>query len=171
MAVRRFDWVSAWGVGGVILLLLWAVVRLAPKAWVPLSGAAVSLELGLAYAASVVFMAYSEGYRGFQRAFSPRVVRRSFELPRRWPFMVGAPLVAMGLFHAGRRRRRVARIMTVTMIGLVLLVRRVPQPYRGIIDAGVVVGLLWGVATLLYFFVGACRGRLPGVDPEWPEVG
>jgi len=35
-------------------------------------------------------------------------------------------------------------------------VRRLAQPWRGIIDAGVVVGLAWGVGSVVYY---ALRGR------------
>ena len=68
--------VSAYAVLGVVLFLLAAVVRLLPMALEPLSGPLDTVHVA-AYAGSVVFMAYSEGYRGFQRQFSPRVVARA----------------------------------------------------------------------------------------------
>ena len=45
---------------------------------------------------------------------------------------------------------------------LVALVRRLDQPWRGIIDAGVVVGLAWGLAALWIFTARAFGPR--GLD-------
>jgi hypothetical protein len=42
-----------------------------------------------------------------------------------------------------------AWVGTLAIIILVLLVNQLSQPWRGIIDAGVVVGLTWGLASLL----------------------
>ncbi|RMG17993.1 MAG: hypothetical protein D6729_07750 [Deltaproteobacteria bacterium] len=96
----------AWGVGGVALLLLQAVIRLTPRAVEPLvDGSAGPVHLGL-YLLSVLFNGYAEGYRAFQKQFSPRVVVRAFwlaEHPRPVLLLV-APLFCMGHLHATRRR-------------------------------------------------------------------
>jgi hypothetical protein len=39
--------------------------------------------------------------------------------------------------------------MTIAMIVLILLVRRLGQPWRGVIDAGIVLGLGWGFVSIL----------------------
>ena len=61
---------ALWGIGGVVLLLFYAVVRLYPK-----SLAAFDFSFSwyhwLAFAVNILFMAYSEGYKGFQVNFSP----------------------------------------------------------------------------------------------------
>jgi hypothetical protein len=56
--------------------------------------------------------------------------------------------------------------LTAGVVAIVLVYRALPQPWRGILDAGVVVGLLWGlVATLLH--VGRSLREGPAVDPEF----
>jgi hypothetical protein len=44
-----------------------------------------------------------------------------------------------------------------------------PQPWRGIVDLGVVIGLAWGLVALGVFTVQAFSGRLnhaPEVPPD-----
>ncbi len=55
----------------------------------------------------------------------------------------------------------------MAIIVLILLVHRLDQPLRGIIDAGVVVGLSWGIVSLLHCAWLAARGRLD-TDPDVP---
>jgi len=144
-----------WGVGGVLLVLAQAAIRLTPRALEPLQNGSLGWwELAL-YAAWVGFMAYSEGYRGFQLQFSPRVVRRAFELPvagSLWYIAFG-PLYCMSLIGASRTDQVRARVLFVAIVGLVLSVRLLPQPWRGIVDGGVVVGLGWGVIATVRLFV------------------
>ena len=70
---------SIWGLLGVTALLLYAIIRLSQVFY-----AGLFVEWGihhwLALAISTVFMAYSEGYKGFQKAFSPRLVARAKHL-------------------------------------------------------------------------------------------
>lgn len=149
------------------LLLAAAIIRLFPWAWElvdhPLGTGQLLLLFGF-----VVFMAYSEGYRGFQKAFAPRVAARALHL-RRHPQglrLLLAPFFCMAFFAAPTKRKCVSWILTLGVIGLVVLVRLLPQPYRGIIDAGVVVGLSWGLVALLYYSHQALmRGRVQA-DPE-----
>lgn len=159
-----------WGVGGVILLLV--------KSLLTLSGmvaGAFEHELGLLHLAVagpwIAFMAYAEGYKGFQQRFSPRVVRRSVDLarsPRPW-LVVLAPLYAMGLVHATRRRLIASWALLIGIVLLVLLVRTLDQPWRGIVDMGVIVGLSWGCLSLVVLLVPALAGRAPDIDPDLPE--
>ncbi len=161
---------AIWGIAGVFLLLGSAVYRLAPLALAPLS-----TDLGwyhwLALAASVLFMAHAEGYRGFQQHFSPRVAARAKYLrDHPLPFFVAlAPFFCMGYFHATRRRQIVSLSLTAGIVVLVLVVRQVPQPWRGIIDAGVVTGLVWGLVSLAWFTIRAFTVESFGYSPEVPE--
>ncbi|NJL19527.1 MAG: hypothetical protein HC901_04635 [Bdellovibrionaceae bacterium] len=57
------------------------------------------------------------------------------------------------------------------------MVRHVPQPWRGLIDVGVVLGLLWGLCAVLVFSVHVARGLpfhypadLPGEDRPAPPA-
>ena len=160
---------AVWGVTGVVLLLASAVYRLSPLAL-----AAFSLPFlwyhWLALAVCILSMAYGEGVRGFQQHFSPRVAARARYLcghPRVF-HVIFAPFFCMGYFYAPRRRKVVSLLLTTGIIVLVLTVHHVPQPWRGIIDAGVVTGLAWGLVSLLWFvFAGMTQNNFP-YSPEVP---
>ena len=140
---------AAWGALGVFALLVFAIYRLGARA---LAAFETGLSPGqwLAAAAVAVFMAYTEGYRGFQLRFSPRTAVRILYLKNRPDPLrtLLAPLVAMGFIHATRRRMITTYVLTLGIVALVTLVRLVDQPWRGIIEAGVVVGFGWGVISL-----------------------
>lgn len=162
---------AVWGVVGVIALLLFAVVRLTPIAQEALDLAAHPLHW-MGFAASLVFFAYTEGYRAFQKQFSPRVVARAFTLldnPR--PLrVIFAPLFAMGYFGATRKRMIVSWCLTAGIIVLIRLVGALEQPWRGIIDFGVVIALLWGVGSIVAFAYLAVSGQQPDIAPDVPEA-
>jgi hypothetical protein len=150
-----------WGIGGLVLMLVWAVVRLTPLALEPFELGMTTFQT-IAYVVSVLFMAYSEGYRGFQKQFSPRVVVRAVELGRRprlsWVLL--APLFCAGHMAATRKRLIVSWSITFGVIALIILIRYIDQPWRGIVDGGVVVGLSWGTAAILVYTVQALAGRV-----------
>lgn len=142
---------AAWGVIGIVLVLLYAIVRLASFAIEAVVGG-LDLLQWVVLVLNVTFMAWSEGYRGFQLRFSPRVADRALYLyqnPTPWAVRLLAPFFCFGYFKATRRPLMFAWIGTLAIIVLVLLVHQLGQPWRGIIDAGVVVGLTWGVLSLL----------------------
>ncbi len=161
---------ALWGVSGVVLLLGSAVYRLAPIA---LEGLQRKLEwqhwLFLLFV--LTFMAYAEGYRAFQQGFSPRVAARARYLAERPNLLhiVFAPLFCMAYFHASKRRMITSISVTAGIIVLIILVRLLAQPWRGIIDAGVVVGLAWGLITLLFFGIKALSADHFGYSPDVPE--
>lgn len=162
---------AIWGVSGVILLLGSAVYRLAHTA-----AAAFSPDLfwyhKLALFAGVIVMAYAEGFKAFHKGFSPRVVARAVYLVRNPTLtrVLFAPLFCMGFFHATKRRQITAISVALGIVIVILIVRLLPQPWQGIIDAGVVVGLSWGVVSMLFFSIEAIRtGRLD-FPPEIPEA-
>jgi uncharacterized membrane protein YedE/YeeE len=158
-----------WGLAGVILLIGSAVYRLTPLAieafsydwlWYHWSG----------FALIIFFMAYVEGYLAFQQAFSPRVAARARYL-REHPGVLHvmlAPLFCMAYFHAPRRRQITSISVTAGIIILVVLVRLLQQPWRGIIDGGVVVGLAWGLVSLVIFGYQALTAESFPYQPEVP---
>jgi hypothetical protein len=79
-----------------------------------------------------------------------------------------APLFCMGLVHATRRRLAISWGILVGLIALVIAVQRLDQPWRGIVDAGVVVGLSWGLVATLFYFAAALAGRGPDVPLDLP---
>jgi hypothetical protein len=156
-----------WGLVGLFGSLVEAVVRLLPLALEPLREG-MTPGPWAAYVGFVLFNTYAEGYRGFQRAFSPRVAVRAvllFRAPtplRLWL----APLFLMGLVDATRRRLIANWLLVGIITVLILVLRRTPQPWRGIVDAGVVTGLVWGTLATAWFLLAAARGRAPEADPE-----
>lgn len=161
---------ALWGLAGVSLLLGSAVYRLTL-----VSAEAFSHELEwyhwMALVLNVLFMAYSEGYRGFQQGFSPRVAARARYLKDhpRISHALLAPLFCMGYFHATGKRKVVSIALTVGIVILIVMVRLLPQPWRGIVDVGVVFGLTWGLISLFVFIPGAFgSGRFP-YSPEVPD--
>ena len=159
-----------WGVAGVFLLLGSAVYRLTPLAL-----DAFSYDLRWYHWMFLVFvllfMAYAEGYRAFQQGFSPRVAARARYLRthRNALHIFLAPLFCMGYFHAPKRRRVTSLSVTAGIIILIILVRLLPQPWRGIVDAGVVVGLAWGLISLIVFSFQAFTSGRFDYSPEVPE--
>lgn len=158
---------ATWGVIGVLALLLRAIFGLAPIAAEALLGPLTWLH-GLALVGWVVFMAYTEGYRGFQLRFSPFVAARALEVAARpSPLRVAlAPAFCMGLFDATRRRLLVSWGILLGVIALIAIVRLLDQPWRGIVDAGVVVGLSWGALSMLASVGRAVLTGHPAVSAE-----
>lgn len=161
---------AIWGIVGVSLLIGSAVYRLTPLA-VSAFSFAFTWYHWLFLGFIIFFMAYAEGYRGFQQRFSPRVAARARYLkkhPKTLHVLLG-PFFCMGYFHATRRRKTTSISLTLGIIVLVLLIRLLPQPWRGIIDAGVVLGLIWGLVSLLVFTIFAFISEEFTYSPEVPE--
>ncbi len=162
---------ALWGVTGVSLLLGGAVLRL----W-QMAAEAFHSDFywyhWVSLICMVLFMSYAEGYKGFQQGFSPRVAARARYL-RSFPNLprtLLAPFFCMGYFHATKRRMTVSISLTLGIIFLVLAVRLLPQPWRGIVDAGVVVGLVWGLVTLLLYSFQALTAKEFRHSPEVPNT-
>jgi hypothetical protein len=161
---------AIWGLTGVLLLLGSAVFRLAP-----LAIDAYSYDFfwyhWLVLFLVLLFMTYAEGYRGFQKGFSPRVASRALYLKKnpRLLHVLFAPLFCMGFFHASRRRKITSFSVTSGIIVLIVLVRFLDQPWRGIIDAGVVVGLAWGLISLIIFITEAFGSETFAYSPDVPD--
>lgn len=163
--------VFVWGTAGVSTLLGQAIYRLTPQALHPLvHGNLTSFQVAL-YIGWVLFAAYTEGYRAFQGRFSPRVVARAVYLAKnREPWHVAlAPLFCMSFFHATRRGLIAAWTVTSLVLIAVLVVRQLPQPWRGIVDGGVVVGLSWGLLAIAANVIQVFRGVEPRVSNEIPS--
>ncbi len=160
---------AAWGMLGICLILGSAIYRLTlvgleafsfPLTWYHWLIAVIW----------IAFMAFSEGYRGFQKGFSPRVAARIAWLQRNpTPLrLVLAPLFCMGYFHIERKRQIITFVLTAMIIGLVQIVHLIEQPWRGIIDLGVVIGLAWGLLSLFVFTVQAFTDENYSHSPQVP---
>lgn len=160
---------AMWGIGGTVLVLSESIGRLSHHAWEAMTSG-LSAGSWAALVGWTLFMMIVEGYRGFQRAFSPRVVARAWHLGRSPNLLHAllAPLYCMSLIHASRRRLVGSWVVVGSIFGLAVFVRTLEQPARGIIDAGVVAGLMWGLLSVLAFTVRALQGRPPAVSLELP---
>ena len=93
---------AVWGLAGIAALLgfsVWRLAGVAADAW----AYEFHVYHWLVLAAHVAFMAWSEGYRGFQQNFSPRIVARAQYLiahPRPAHVLLGLlwGLISMGAF-------------------------------------------------------------------------
>jgi hypothetical protein len=117
-----------------------------------------------------------EGFKGFQQKFSPLVVKRSFTLiPGKngtsWYHFLLAPFYAMGLMHATKKRKIVSWSVTTGVAVIVAVVKKLPYPYRNIIDAGVVAGLTWGSISIAFLYIKSwITGSPPTEDAALPEA-
>ena len=95
-----------WGIGGVLLILVFAIYRLTPMA-LALENFPMSNFHWACLIFSVVYMAYAEGYKGFHLGFAPRVVLRAIYLqenPKPIHVLL-APIFCMGFIYATRKRQ------------------------------------------------------------------
>lgn len=159
-----------WGLGGVIILLTSAVFRLANLS-IEAFGYTWDWRHWTVFVINLAFMAHSEGYNAFQKSFAPRVVARAQALaqnpsPLR---LLLAPLFCMGYFHATRRRLISAYALSIGIVTLITIFHYISQPWRGILDCGVVVGLAWGIVSIAVFAFKTWRGQGPFHSAELPE--
>jgi hypothetical protein len=76
----------------------------------------------------------------------------------------------MGLFHATKKRKIVSWSVSIGVAAIVAAVKRLPYPWRNIIDAGVVAGLTWGSLSIVVMYAKAwITGQPPAIDPALPE--
>ena len=158
-----------WGLGGISIFLLYAIARLTG---IGLDSFAFDYRWyhWLLLLSNIAFMAYSEGYKGFQKAYSPRLAARLKYL-RDYPRLshtLLAPLFGMGYFHTTRRRLVTTYAMTVAIIVFIYIAHQLPQPWRGILDFGVVVGLSWGLISILIYSWQALTWSDFPYSPEVP---
>ena len=158
---------AAWGAAGLLGLLAFAVARLAGVVLDGLDYAWRWQHVAVA-AANAVFMAWSEGYRGFQLGFSPRCAARVkwlMENPSAWRTAL-APLFVMGYFGTSRRRMAGVYALTLGIAAAIALVHALPHPWRAALDIGVVVGLAWGMASFAWSLWAVLGPRQLPVSPE-----
>jgi uncharacterized membrane protein YedE/YeeE len=140
-----------WAYLGVIGLLGQSIFRLVPIALEPLRNGPMTLLQNSVYWGWAVSSIYLEGYRGFHLRFVPRVIRRARLLAQEPTPLRGAlaPLYVMGFFDAPPADKRAAWGVTTAVLCAVFVVRTLGQPWRGIIDGGVVMGLGAGMVSLI----------------------
>lgn len=162
---------ASWGLLGIFFLVgraLWRLTEIAIDAVMnyPLTYFQWGI-LGL----WIVINAYAEGYKGFQKKFSPRTVARAWYLADNPTFLrvLLGPFFTMGFFDANRKTKITAYVVVILVSLLVVVVSGLPQPWRGIIDAGVVAGLIWGLLSVLVIFIRTCTSGYHHLDPCMPN--
>lgn len=160
-SLRSSDVVAAWAIIGVGITFVEAIARLGARGLETIAGG-LAIHEWIVLAGLVSFFCYFEGYRGLQKRFAPLVVARSFALasePRSTLIVVLAPLYAVALLDTDRRRVTRAWLGVAGIVIAVVLVRRLPAPWRGLVDAGVACALAWGLVAIVVCTVDAFRRR------------
>ena len=156
---------ATWGIGGVLALVGFAIWRLAGPA-----ADAFSHQLGwnhwLVLVANTLLLAYLKGYRGFHRGLAPRVAKRArivYDQPTMVRLLL-APLFCMGYIQMERKRQVVTVMLTLFMVLMIVLVRQLDQPWRGLIDVGIASVLGIGLLSVLFHTAQVFVVEKPPVD-------
>ena len=70
---------------------------------------------------------------------------------------------------ATKKRKTVSWSISLGVAMVVGVVKRLPYPWRSIVDAGVVTGLLYGGTSIAIMYVRALLGKPPTADPCLPK--
>lgn len=145
--------IAMWAVFGVAATLLEAIYRVSARAIVTLSSGLSVLEW-MAFFSTVLLLGYFEGYRALQKRFVPHVVARALQAGhlRNPLWVLCAPLYALSLIGAERRAFLRAWVSVALIAAAVLVVRVLPEPWRGIIDGAVAIALSMGLIALAVQF-------------------
>ncbi|MBX7078321.1 MAG: hypothetical protein K1X88_03970 [Nannocystaceae bacterium] len=147
-------WVLAWALGGNLLLLLDAAVRMARAGWTHAEHAQWSVAQGVVATLLAVGFAWGEGHHALARRFVPMLRERARSLascsgPRGCLPLVFAPLVAAGLLWAPRARLLRSWGLVLGIVAMVIAMRALPAGLRAGIDLGVALALAWGALALV----------------------
>lgn len=153
-------------------LLMQAIWRLTPLALEPWERDLMTPSQKGIYIGWLILNAYLEGYRGFQLKFCPRVVSRAVHLGKEptWIHVLLALPFCMSLFHASRKQLRSSWLFLIALVLLITAVRALPQPYRGMVDGGVVIGLAWGLLVIWWLFAKFLAGLGAPAPTDLPAV-
>lgn len=139
-----------WAIVGVVALFVEAIVQLARRGVATVRAGLEPIEW-LMLAALVVAFVWGEGVNALERRWVPRVVTRAAELRSggRTIDRALAPIYAMSLIGAERKVLARAWVGVLLIVAAVLLVRALPEPWRGIIDLAVALALSWGLFAIV----------------------
>lgn len=156
----RLSWASWWAVLGVSATFVEAIGRLGARAHHALAGG-LDWKEGTSLCILSVLLVYAEGHRSLQLKFVPRVIERALGLSpdSRMTWRALAPLYASSLIGGERRSLMRAWAGVVLIVVAVHIVRRLPEPWRGITDGAVALALTWGLVALVLQFFAAVRKR------------
>jgi hypothetical protein len=161
---------AGWGVIQVLSILANTIKRVTPVAIQPFVQRDLQPLQAVICAAWCIYMVYTEGYKTFQLKFSPLVVKRAFGLSKNASILncLFAGPYSMGLFGATRKRMIVSWSVTLGVFTIVKIVKKLPYPWRSIVDSGVVLGLAYGALAMVFQTARAMFGYYPDVDECLP---
>jgi hypothetical protein len=160
---------AIWSVVGLTLIFGSAMYRLYPYSAELYDVKLTSGQWGLLLF-GLLLAGYVKGYRIFHRRFSPRFAARAHYLTEHPTVtrVLFAPFFCMGYFYATRKRKLISYGISTMIVALIIGVRSLDQPWRGIIDASVIFGLAWGLLSIWFFSFKTFFGDPVGVSPEIP---
>ena len=159
-----------WGVLGVVYILGQTITKLFSYV-AEMSLGQLQVFHWIFLVGFTLFMAYAEGYKGFQKKFSPRIIARAIYLKNNLTpirFLL-APLFCIGYFHGTKKRLITSYCVTGFIALLVVIMKNAPQPWRGMIDVGVIVGLSWGVIAIICYLFLYLKSKKFDFSPETPD--
>lgn len=147
--------VQVWATSGIIILFAEAAWRLTLRGADAVRSGLTPFEWFALVLITAAFV-YGEGVRALQMKWVPYVLARIERLrkERRLRYSLAAPLYAMSLIGPPRGALLRAWAGVAAIISAVLVVSRLPDPWRGIVDIAVAAALVWGASALAY---GAVR--------------
>ena len=142
--------VSAWTLIGVAALFASAIYRLGARGVETIQAGLGWGQWSLLVLLTVAFV-YGEGFRVLDRRWVPMLVERALLLRDHPRLLVRllAPLYGLSLVGAGRNDLIRGWLLTTSILGAVLIVRTLPDPWRGIVDFAVAAALAWGLVAIL----------------------
>jgi hypothetical protein len=159
-----------WSIVGCTCIIGSGIIRVLPKA---IDAFQVNLNLlqWVVLILWILFMIAGEGYRGFQKQFSPRFAARMWHLTQhgRTPDLWLAPFFCIGYYGSSRRRIISSWSLTAGVTIIILIVIHIVQPWRGIIDCGVLAGLVYGLICTYTMVWKTLDRRDYLADPEIVE--
>ena len=141
---------ALWALVGVCGLFGFAIFRLGRRGVEAMAGGLTPLQWLVLAALAAGFVAV-EGIMALQRRWVPRLVGRARELRRGRPaaYRILAPLYGMSLIGAAPLRTVRSWALVGGIVVAVVLVGRMPEPWRGIVDVAVAAALAWGLACVV----------------------
>jgi hypothetical protein len=141
---------AAWTLLGVGGLFGSATYRLGSRGLATIQDGLRGGEWAALILLTVVFV-YGEGFRALERRWVPGLVSRADYLRREGGTVLRllAPLHGLALIGTVGRTRVRAWMGTTAIVLAVLLVRSLPEPWRGIVDFAVASALAWGLVAVL----------------------
>lgn len=153
--------VAGWALLGLCALFGQAIVRLGARAFDTIAAGLTPAQWALLVGLTAVFV-YTEGIRGIQGRFAPRVAARLHELMRRrrlhWDLL--GPLYLLSLVGAPPRSMLRAWAGVFAIVAAVMIVRTFVEPWRGITDFAVVTALSWGLVAVVIQSVRSLRSLI-----------